>query len=91
MHILLTRPLEDCSEMIIKFKSLGHQVSHLPLLNIEKIDYERINFSDYKKAFCFSTDAPFRETNSLLNLKFNLRSFIDEDVIFNLSSLKVFL
>ncbi|MDC0353193.1 uroporphyrinogen-III synthase [Candidatus Pelagibacter sp.] len=48
MHILLTRPLEDCSEMIIKFKSLGHQVSHLPLLNIEKIDYEQINFSDYK-------------------------------------------
>ena len=48
MHILLTRPLEDCSEMIIKFKSLGHQVSHLPLLNIEKIDYDQINFSDYK-------------------------------------------
>ena len=36
MHILLTRPLDDCSEMILKFKSLGHQVSHLPLLNIEK-------------------------------------------------------
>ena len=32
MHILLTRPLEDCAEMIIKFKSLGHQVSHIPLL-----------------------------------------------------------
>ena len=36
MHILLTRPLEDCSEMIFKFKSLGHQVSHIPLLTIEK-------------------------------------------------------
>ena len=36
MHILLTRPLEDCSEMILKFKSLGHQVSHLPLLNINR-------------------------------------------------------
>jgi len=47
MHILLTRPLEDCSEMILKFKSLGHQVSHLPLLNIEKKNYEKINFSDY--------------------------------------------
>ena len=32
MHILLTRPLEDSSEMILKFKSLGHQVSHLPLI-----------------------------------------------------------
>ena len=33
--------------MILKFKSLGHQVSHLPLLNIEKMNYEEINFSDY--------------------------------------------
>ena len=47
MHILLTRPLEDCSEMIFKFKSLGHQVSHLPLLTIEKINYDEINFFDY--------------------------------------------
>ena len=47
MHILFTRPLVDCSEMILKFKSLGHQVSHLPLLNIEKMNYEEINFSDY--------------------------------------------
>jgi uroporphyrinogen-III synthase len=57
MHILLTRPLEDCSEMIIKFKSLGHQVSHLPLLIIEKIDYEQINFSDYKGIIFTSANA----------------------------------
>ena len=48
MHILLTRPLEDCSEMIIKFKSLGHQVSHIPLLKIDKVDYEQINSLDFK-------------------------------------------
>ena len=47
MHILLTRPLEDCSEMILKFQSLGHQVSHLPLIKIEKVSYEEINFSEY--------------------------------------------
>ena len=47
MHILLTRPLEDCSELILKFQSLGHQVSHLPLLTIEKTNYEEINFFDY--------------------------------------------
>ena len=57
MHILLTRPLEDCSEMIIKFKSLGHQVSHLPLLSIEKIDCEQINFSDYKGIIFTSANA----------------------------------
>ena len=44
MHILLTRPLEDCSEMILKFQSLGHQVSQLPLIRIEKVYYEKINF-----------------------------------------------
>ena len=47
MHILLTRPLEDCSEMILKFQSLGHQVSHLPLIRIEKVNHEEINFSRY--------------------------------------------
>ena len=47
MHILLTRPLEDCSKLILKFQSLGHQVSHLPLLNIKKTNYEEINFFDY--------------------------------------------
>ena len=57
MHILLTRPLEDCSEMIIKFKSLGHLVSHLPLLKIDKVNYEEINFSNYKGIIFTSTNA----------------------------------
>ena len=48
MHILLTRPLDDCSEMILKFQSLGHQVSHLPLLKIDKVKYNEINFSEFK-------------------------------------------
>ncbi len=47
MHILLTRQLENCSEMIIRFQSLGHQVSHLPLINIKNIKYDEVNFSDY--------------------------------------------
>jgi uroporphyrinogen-III synthase len=51
MHILLTRPLEDSTEMILKFKSLGHQVSHLPLLKIEKVNYNEINFSDLEGSF----------------------------------------
>ena len=57
MHILLTRPLEDSSEMIIKFRTLGHQVSHLPLLSIDKVDYEQINFSDYKGIIFTSANA----------------------------------
>ena len=57
MHILLTRPLEDCSEMIIKFQSLGNKVSHLPLLKIDKIDYSEINFLDFKAIIFTSANA----------------------------------
>ena len=57
MHILLTRPIEDSMEMILKFKSLGHQVSHLPLLSIDKINHEKINFSDYGGIIFTSTNA----------------------------------
>ena len=57
MHILLTRPLEDCSEMIVKFKLLGNQVSHLPLLRIDKVNYEQINFSDFKGIIFTSANA----------------------------------
>ena len=73
MHILLTRPLEDCSEMIIKFKSLGHQVSNLPLLSIDKLDYEQINFLDYKGIiFTSANAAKFLE---LKNINKNLLCF----------------
>jgi uroporphyrinogen-III synthase len=57
MHILFTRPLEDCSEMIIKFRSLGNQISHLPLLRIDKVNYEQINFSDFKGIIFTSANA----------------------------------
>ena len=57
MHILLTRPLEDCSELILKFQSLGHIVSHLPLLNINKVYYNEINFSDFKGIIFTSANA----------------------------------
>ena len=66
MHILLTRSLEDCSEMILKFKSLGHQVSHLPLLTIEKMNYEEINFSDFGGIIFTSANAvKFLDLNKL--------------------------
>ena len=66
MHILLTRPLEDCLEMILKFKSLGHQVSHIPLLSIEKMKYEQVNFSEYGGIIFTSTNAvKFLDLNKL--------------------------
>ena len=66
MHILLTRPLEDCSEMILKFQSLGHHVSHIPLLTLVKINYEEINFSYYGGIIFTSANAvKFLDLNKL--------------------------
>ena len=57
MHILLTRPLEDCSEMILKFQLLGNQVSHLPLINIEKVNYDKLNLSEFGAIIFTSANA----------------------------------
>ena len=57
MHILFTRPLEDCHEMILKFQSLGHEVSHLPLISIEGLKYERLNYSKFRGVIFTSTNA----------------------------------
>ena len=57
MHILLTRPLEDCHEMILKFQSLGHEISHLPLINIEGLKYEPLNYSEFKGIIFTSSNA----------------------------------
>jgi len=57
MHILFTRPLEDCQEIILKFQALGHNVSHLPLINIQALKYENLNYSDYKGIIFTSSNA----------------------------------
>ena len=57
MHILLTRPLDDCHEMILKFQSLGHEISHLPLINIEGLKYEVPNYSEFKGIIFTSSNA----------------------------------
>ena len=57
MHILLTRPLENCSEMISKFQSLGHKVSNLPLLKFSKVKYEEVDFLDFNAIIFTSANA----------------------------------
>ena len=61
MHILLTRPLEDCGNLLIKFKDLGHAVSHLPVIKIKKLEYKEPNFNDYSAII-------FTSSNSIKNL-----------------------
>ena len=66
MHILLTRPLEDSREMILKFQSLGHEVTHMPLISIEGIKYENLNFADFKGIIFTSSNAiKFLDTKSV--------------------------
>ena len=57
MHILLTRPLEDSANLLIKFKDLGHVVSHLPVIKIRKIEYKEPNFNDYSAIIFTSSNA----------------------------------
>ena len=57
MHILFTRPLEDCHEMILKFQSLGNEVSHLPLINIEGLKYVTLNYSEFRGIIFTSANA----------------------------------
>ena len=71
MHILFTRPLEDSKEIISRFQNLGHQVSHLPVLNIKEKKHEKINFSNYSAAI-------FTSANSIKYLKSNN---IDKNII----------
>ena len=57
MHILFTRPLADSHDLILKFQSLGHNVSHLPLIEIEGIKINHVNFTDFKGIIFTSSNA----------------------------------
>ena len=57
MHILLTRPFDDCRELLLKFKSLGHIVSHIPVISIQKITYESPDFALFKGIIFTSANA----------------------------------
>jgi len=57
MHILLTRPLENSNNLILRFQSLGHKVLHIPLIVIQKVDYENLDFSLFKGIIFTSSNA----------------------------------
>jgi uroporphyrinogen-III synthase len=43
--------------MILKFQSLGHEVSHLPLINIEGLKYESLDYSEFRVVIFTSANA----------------------------------
>ncbi len=71
MHILLTRPLDDCKELILRFKSLGHKVSHLPVIKIQNINYDKININEFGGIIFTSANAIKNLNTSDINKKIN--------------------
>ena len=57
MHILLTRPLDDSRDLILRFTSLGHKVSHLPVINVLPVQYQEPDYSQFKGIIFTSANA----------------------------------
>jgi uroporphyrinogen-III synthase len=69
MHIVITRPKEDAHYLINKISKLGHTITHLPVIKIEKLKTERINLHNYKALIFTSSNAI-----KFMNIeKFNLK------------------
>ena len=69
MHIVITRPKEDSLHLIERLKKLGHIVTHLPVIKIERLETKKINFQNYKAVIFTSSNAI-----KFLNVdKFNLK------------------
>ena len=66
MHVILTRPLEDCLELIKNLNNTNHIITHFPLINIKKILHENINFNNYKGIIFTSSNAiKFLDTKNI--------------------------
>ena len=57
MHIVITRPKEDSLHLIEKLMKLGHSVTHLPVIKIEKLGTEKINLLNYQAVIFTSSNA----------------------------------
>ena len=69
MHIVITRPKEDSLHLIERLKKLGHIVTHLPVIKIERLETKKINFQNYQAVIFTSSNAI-----KFLNVdKFNLK------------------
>jgi len=57
LHIVITRPKEDSLYLIERFQKLGHMVTHLPVIKVERLETEKINFQNYKAVIFTSSNA----------------------------------
>ena len=57
MHIVITRPKEDSLHLIENLIKLGHIVTHLPVIKIEKLETKKINLLNYQGIIFTSSNA----------------------------------
>jgi len=57
MHIVITRPKEDSLYLIQNLIKLGHIVTHLPVIKIEKLETKKINLLNYQSIIFTSSNA----------------------------------
>ena len=57
MHIVITRPKEDSLHLIENLIKLGHAVTHLPVIKIEKLETRKINLLNYQAIIFTSSNA----------------------------------
>ncbi len=57
MHIVITRPKEDSLYLIESLIKLGHIVTHLPVIKIEKLETKKINLLNYQGIIFTSSNA----------------------------------
>ena len=57
MDIIITRPKEDSLYLIENLIKLGHTVTHLPIIKIEKLETKKINLLNYQAIIFTSSNA----------------------------------
>ena len=57
MHIVITRPKEDSLYLIENLIKLGHSVTHLPVIKIEKLETKKINLLNYQAIIFTSSNS----------------------------------
>jgi len=57
VHIVITRPKEDSLYLIENLIKLGHLVTHLPVIKIQKLETKKINLQNYQAVVFTSSNA----------------------------------
>jgi len=57
VHIVITRPKEDSLYLIESLIKLGHTVTHLPVIKIEKLETQKIDLLNYQAIIFTSSNA----------------------------------